>query len=149
MLFQFRSGYNATTTTTNICDICGYVLKVNKCQGWFRKFASGNFELSDNVRADDLLHLIMMLCYQWFSRIQDSEYKKQQIHSAGIKYDQSTKGTTLRKYGQKIFQCVQRKENLDDKKDLLNLRSWKLFTILKHYLGISILYQLNQNQLIS
>jgi len=51
MLFQFRSGFNATVATKKICEVYGNILKVNKCQRWFRKFANGDFDLSDNDRS--------------------------------------------------------------------------------------------------
>ena len=51
MLFHFRSGFNATIATTKICDVYGDVLKVNKCQRWFRKFSNNDFDLSDNDRS--------------------------------------------------------------------------------------------------
>lgn len=50
ILFHFRSGVNATVATKKICDVYGHVLKVNKCQHWFRKFSNGDFGLSDSAR---------------------------------------------------------------------------------------------------
>lgn len=50
ILFLFRSGVNATVATKKICDVYGDVLKVNKCQHWFRKFSNGDFGLSDSAR---------------------------------------------------------------------------------------------------
>ena len=62
MLFLFRQGKNATEGTRGICSTYGDVLKVNKCQRWFRKFESGDFDLSDGHHSgrptkldDDLL----------------------------------------------------------------------------------------------
>ena len=51
MLLSFRQGKNATETTRNICSTYGDVLKANKCQRWFRKFGSGDFDLSDGHRS--------------------------------------------------------------------------------------------------
>ena len=51
MIFRFHTGMNATVATKKICDIYGDILKVNKCQRWFRQFASGNFDLSDSPRS--------------------------------------------------------------------------------------------------
>lgn len=51
ILFHFRSGVNAKVATKKICDVYGEVLKVNKCQRWFRKFSNGDFDLSDRDRS--------------------------------------------------------------------------------------------------
>ncbi|XP_076644980.1 uncharacterized protein LOC143354611 [Halictus rubicundus] len=40
ILFHFHAGFNATVTTKKICDVYGDVLKVNKYQRWFRRFAA-------------------------------------------------------------------------------------------------------------
>ncbi|XP_076646355.1 uncharacterized protein LOC143355436 isoform X2 [Halictus rubicundus] len=40
ILFHFHAGFNGTVTTKNICDVYGDVLKVNKCQHWFRRIAA-------------------------------------------------------------------------------------------------------------
>ncbi|XP_035734903.1 histone-lysine N-methyltransferase SETMAR-like [Vespa mandarinia] len=49
MLFEFRKG--STVATKNICDVYPSVLDVRKCQRWFSKFRSGNFDLSDTYRS--------------------------------------------------------------------------------------------------
>lgn len=51
MLFHFRAGKSATATTKIICEVYGEVLKVNKCQRWFRKFTEGNFDLNNAPRS--------------------------------------------------------------------------------------------------
>ncbi|XP_076166383.1 lymphocyte-specific helicase isoform X3 [Ptiloglossa arizonensis] len=51
MLFEFRKGSNATVATKNICDVYPNALDVRKCQRWFSKFKSGNFDLSDPYRS--------------------------------------------------------------------------------------------------
>jgi len=68
MLFLFRQKINATEATRIICSVYGDVLKVNKCQRWFRKFGSGNFDISDGPRSgrpteldDDMLKAIVEL----------------------------------------------------------------------------------------
>jgi len=48
MLCLFCSGFNATVATKKICKVCGYILKVNKCHKWFRKFVNDDFDLTDN-----------------------------------------------------------------------------------------------------
>lgn len=51
MLFEFRKGSNATVATKNICSVYPNALDVRKCQRWFSKFKSGNFNLSDSYRS--------------------------------------------------------------------------------------------------
>ena len=51
MLFLFRFGFKSTVATKKICEVYGYILKLNKCQRWFRKFANDYFDLSDNDRS--------------------------------------------------------------------------------------------------
>lgn len=51
MFFHFRAGKSATATTRIICEVYGEVLKVNKCQRWFRKFTEGNFDLNNAPRS--------------------------------------------------------------------------------------------------
>ena len=51
MLFEFRKGSNATVATKNICDAYPNSLDVRKCQRWFSKFKSGNFDISDSHRS--------------------------------------------------------------------------------------------------
>jgi histone-lysine N-methyltransferase SETMAR len=51
ILFHFRSGVSATVATKKICDVYGDVLKVNKCQRWYRKFSTGDLDLSDGDRS--------------------------------------------------------------------------------------------------
>ncbi|EFN61376.1 hypothetical protein EAG_01364, partial [Camponotus floridanus] len=51
MLFEFHKGSNATVATKNICDVYPNALDVRKCQRWFSKFKSGNFDLSDSYRS--------------------------------------------------------------------------------------------------
>uniref|UniRef100_A0AAF5DET3 Mos1 transposase HTH domain-containing protein n=1 Tax=Strongyloides stercoralis TaxID=6248 RepID=A0AAF5DET3_STRER len=51
MLYEFRRGSNATTATENICDAYPEALNVRKCQRWFVKFRSGDFDLSDASRS--------------------------------------------------------------------------------------------------
>ena len=43
MLFHFHKEFNATDRTKKICDTYKNVLKVNKCQHWFRRFAVDNY----------------------------------------------------------------------------------------------------------
>lgn len=50
MLFQFKSGVNATDATNNICAVYQDAIGVRQCQKWFRKFRKGNFDLEDNPR---------------------------------------------------------------------------------------------------
>ena len=50
-LFEFHKGSNATVATKNICDVYPSALDVRKCQRWFSKFKSGNFDLSDSYRS--------------------------------------------------------------------------------------------------
>ncbi|XP_004208958.2 histone-lysine N-methyltransferase SETMAR-like [Hydra vulgaris] len=50
MLFEFCKGNNATVATKNISDVYPGSLDVQKCQRWFSKFRSGNFDLSDAHR---------------------------------------------------------------------------------------------------
>ncbi|GFV52973.1 HTH_48 domain-containing protein [Trichonephila clavipes] len=51
MLLEFHKGSNATVATKNICDVYPSALDVRKCQRWFSKFRSGNFDLSDSHRS--------------------------------------------------------------------------------------------------
>ncbi|XP_046819195.1 histone-lysine N-methyltransferase SETMAR-like [Vespa crabro] len=51
MLFEFRKSSNATVVTKNICDVYLSALDIRKCQRWFSKFRSGNFDLSDSYRS--------------------------------------------------------------------------------------------------
>ncbi|GFY17906.1 HTH_48 domain-containing protein [Trichonephila clavipes] len=51
MLLEFHKGTNAIVTTKNICDVYPSALDVRKCQRWFSKFRSGNFDLSDSHRS--------------------------------------------------------------------------------------------------
>ncbi|XP_068622876.1 histone-lysine N-methyltransferase SETMAR-like [Battus philenor] len=51
MLFEFRKGNSATAATKNICDVYPSALDVRKCQRWFSRFRSGNFDLSDAHRS--------------------------------------------------------------------------------------------------
>ncbi|VDO61914.1 unnamed protein product [Heligmosomoides polygyrus] len=51
MLFEFRKGSNATVATKNICDVYPDAMDVRKCQRWFSRFKSGNFDLSDSSRS--------------------------------------------------------------------------------------------------
>ncbi|GFW58487.1 histone-lysine N-methyltransferase SETMAR [Trichonephila clavipes] len=45
------TGSNATVATKNICDVYPSALDVRKCQRWFSKIRSGNFDLSDSHRS--------------------------------------------------------------------------------------------------
>ena len=47
MLYEFRQGNNATMATKKICSVCPNALDISKCQCWFTKFWSDNFNLSD------------------------------------------------------------------------------------------------------
>uniref|UniRef100_A0A0K0E0J2 HTH_48 domain-containing protein n=1 Tax=Strongyloides stercoralis TaxID=6248 RepID=A0A0K0E0J2_STRER len=51
MLYEFHKGNNATTATKNICSVYPGFLDVRKCQRWFLKFKSGDFDLSDANRS--------------------------------------------------------------------------------------------------
>jgi histone-lysine N-methyltransferase SETMAR len=51
MLYEFRKGFKATEATKNICEVYGDVLDVRKCQRWFSRFRSGNYDLSDGHRS--------------------------------------------------------------------------------------------------
>ncbi|XP_035742374.1 histone-lysine N-methyltransferase SETMAR-like [Vespa mandarinia] len=51
MLFEFRKSSNATVATKNIYDVSPSALDVHKCQRWFSKFRSDNFDLSDFYRS--------------------------------------------------------------------------------------------------
>ncbi|GFT30351.1 HTH_48 domain-containing protein [Trichonephila clavipes] len=51
MLLEFYKGSNATVATKNICDAYPSALVVRKCQRWFSKFRSGNFDLSNSHRS--------------------------------------------------------------------------------------------------
>ncbi|XP_068620830.1 histone-lysine N-methyltransferase SETMAR-like [Battus philenor] len=57
MLFGFRKGNTATEATKNICDIYPSALDVRKCQRWFSKFRSGNFDVTDSHRSGRLTTL--------------------------------------------------------------------------------------------
>lgn len=57
MLFEFRKGSNAAQATKNICDVYPTSLDVRKCQRWFTKFRSGNFDLCDSPRSGRPLSL--------------------------------------------------------------------------------------------
>jgi histone-lysine N-methyltransferase SETMAR len=47
MLYEFRKGNKATVATKNINDVYPDALDVRKCQRWFSKFKTGNFDLND------------------------------------------------------------------------------------------------------
>lgn len=51
MLYEFRRGSNATEAVKNICSVYGDVISVRKCQEWFTKFRSDNFDLKDIPRS--------------------------------------------------------------------------------------------------
>ena len=51
MLFLFCLGFNKTVATKKIYEVYEYILKVNKCHRWFRKFSNDDFDLSDNDRS--------------------------------------------------------------------------------------------------
>ena len=51
VLFLFRSVFNAMIATKKICEVYGCILKVNKYQRWFRKFANDDFDLPNNDRS--------------------------------------------------------------------------------------------------
>src|SRR5690349_10307086 len=52
MLYEFKKGQTAAAATKSICEVYGnHILNVQKCQRWFLKFRSGNFDLSDNARS--------------------------------------------------------------------------------------------------
>lgn len=51
MLFEYHKGSNATVATKNICNVYPSALDVRKCQRWFSRFRSGNFDLSDSYRS--------------------------------------------------------------------------------------------------
>lgn len=51
MLFYYHAGFNATVATQKICDVYRDVLKVNKCGRWYRRFADGDFDLTDKPRS--------------------------------------------------------------------------------------------------
>jgi len=45
--YELRPGSNATVATKNICDVYGSVISGRKCQEWFAKFRSGDFDQKD------------------------------------------------------------------------------------------------------
>ncbi|GFW42655.1 histone-lysine N-methyltransferase SETMAR [Trichonephila clavipes] len=51
MLLEFHRCSNATVATKNIYDVYPSALDVRKCQKWFSKFRSGNFNLSNSHRS--------------------------------------------------------------------------------------------------
>ncbi|GFV83457.1 HTH_48 domain-containing protein [Trichonephila clavipes] len=51
MLLEFHKGSNLTVAIKNTCDVYPSALDVRKCQRWFSKFSSGNFDLSDSHRS--------------------------------------------------------------------------------------------------
>jgi len=51
MLFEFNRGLKATEATKNICEVYGEVISVRKCQEWFARFRSGDFDLKDRQRS--------------------------------------------------------------------------------------------------
>ncbi|GFX57967.1 histone-lysine N-methyltransferase SETMAR [Trichonephila clavipes] len=52
MFLEFHKGSNATVVTKNICDVYPNALDFCKCQRWFSKFKSGNFDFSDSHRSE-------------------------------------------------------------------------------------------------
>ena len=48
MLYHFIKKETAVVATKNICDVLGNILDVRKCQRWFKKFRSGNFDLKNS-----------------------------------------------------------------------------------------------------
>jgi histone-lysine N-methyltransferase SETMAR len=50
MLFQFKSGVNATVATKNICAVYPEAISVRQCQNWFQRFREGDFDLKDKPR---------------------------------------------------------------------------------------------------
>lgn len=51
MLYEFKKGVKAATATKNICQVYPNGLDVRKCQRWFSKFRSGDFNLFDSSRS--------------------------------------------------------------------------------------------------
>lgn len=51
MLFHFAIGILHNNRNKKIRDTYVGILKVNKCERWFRKYASDDFDLSDSVRS--------------------------------------------------------------------------------------------------
>ncbi|XP_022248773.1 histone-lysine N-methyltransferase SETMAR-like [Limulus polyphemus] len=51
MFYEFHKGNKAAEATKNICRVYKDVLSVRKCQWWFRKLKSGDFDLSDCHRS--------------------------------------------------------------------------------------------------
>uniref|UniRef100_A0A0K0EA40 HTH_48 domain-containing protein n=1 Tax=Strongyloides stercoralis TaxID=6248 RepID=A0A0K0EA40_STRER len=57
ILYEFHKSNNATTATKNICEVYLGFLNVRKCQKWFLKFKSGDFDLSGANRSGKTLAL--------------------------------------------------------------------------------------------
>ncbi|GFX87144.1 histone-lysine N-methyltransferase SETMAR [Trichonephila clavipes] len=51
MFLEFHNGSSATVTTKSICNAYPSALDVRKCQRWFSKFRSGNFDIPDSHRS--------------------------------------------------------------------------------------------------
>ena len=51
VLFEFHKGSNAKIVTKNICNVYLNVIDIRKCQRWYSKFRSGNFDLFDSYRS--------------------------------------------------------------------------------------------------
>ena len=51
VLFEFYKGSNAKIATKNICDVYSNAIVIRKCQGWYSKFRSGNFDFFDSYRS--------------------------------------------------------------------------------------------------
>lgn len=52
VLFNFNAGLSAAATISKICDIYGVMLKVNKCQHWFKRFAVSDYDLPEEHRTE-------------------------------------------------------------------------------------------------
>lgn len=51
MLYEFRSGRNASNATKNICGVYPNGVSLRKCQRWFKKFNDGDFDLCDKPKS--------------------------------------------------------------------------------------------------
>jgi [histone H3]-lysine36 N-dimethyltransferase SETMAR len=50
MLYEFRSGSSVREAHAKICAIYKDALSLSKCEKWFSRFRSSDFDLKDHVR---------------------------------------------------------------------------------------------------